>query len=129
MIYRVYLSWRCFQVTIQESNNKCNISLNITLGLRANDKELWKNLITYLNCGRYIPEYKRNEVYFIVTKFSDIYDKLIPLLDKHPLIGYKLDNYLDFVKVANLIKTKNHLTNEGKAEIKLIKNGMNSKRK
>jgi hypothetical protein len=37
--------------------------------------------------------------------------------DKYPLLGAKLQDYLDFVKVAELIKSKEHLTIEGLAKI------------
>ena len=56
-------------------------------------------------------------------QFSDIYETIIPLLHKYPLVGSKQQDYLDFVKVAELIKTKEHLTAEGLEKIKLIKVG------
>jgi len=37
--------------------------------------------------------------------------------------GSKLQNYLDFVKVVELMKVKTHLTKEGIALIKNIKSG------
>lgn len=36
----------------------------------------------------------------------------------YPLVGAKRQDYLDFCQVAELMKTKAHLTNEGLAQIK-----------
>jgi len=44
------------------------------------------------------------------------------------LIGVKKKYYLDFLKVAELMKTKKHLTDEGLNEILIIKNNMNKNR-
>ena len=47
-------------------------------------------------------------------------------MEKYPLLGAKLQDYLDFVKVAELIKSKEHLTIEGLAKIEEIKSNMNT---
>lgn len=65
---------------------------------------------------------------FIVTKLSDILDKIIPFFYKYPLQGDKIFNYADFYKVAMLMKDKAHLTPEGLAFIEEIKIGMNTYR-
>ena len=70
----------------------------------------------------------RNEVCFITSSLSDTIEKIIPLLNKYPLVGAKRQYYLDFVKVSELMKSKDHLTKEGLKKIKLIKSGMNSRR-
>ena len=43
-------------------------------------------------------------------------------------MGNKKQDYLDFVKIAKLIKSKDHLTEQGVQKIKLIQNNMNKKR-
>jgi hypothetical protein len=60
-----------------------------------------------------------------VAKFSDLSEKIIPFFLKHPLHGTKLADYEDFKRVAELMKTKAHLTAEGLEEIRQIKAGMN----
>jgi len=64
----------------------------------------------------------------VTTKFADITNKVVPLFAKYPLEGSKLQSYLDFVKVVELMKEKTHLTEEGVALIKSIKSGMNNGR-
>jgi hypothetical protein len=53
---------------------------------------------------------------------------MIPLFNKHKIIGVKLLDYLDFCKVAELINKKSHLTLEGIKEIIKIKSIMNKNR-
>jgi len=50
---------------------------------------------------------------------------MIPLFNKHKIIGIKLLNYLDFCKVAELINKKYLFTKEGLENIRKIKSNMN----
>jgi hypothetical protein len=86
-----------------------------------------KSIVGYLNCGRFLSSSNRKEVYFIVSTFSDIYNIIIPMFQEYPLLGAKQQDYIYFVKVAELIKSKAHLTKEGLAEINLIKDNMRSR--
>jgi hypothetical protein len=114
-----------FQVITQ--NNR-NVSLRFSLTQHIRDEELLKDIVTYLNCGRYYKSPTRNEGQYLVTVFSDIKDKLIPFLNEYPLLGTKRDDYLDFAQIVELIKSKAHLTDEGLERIKLIQSNMNGKR-
>jgi len=89
---------------------------------------LLKDIVTYLNYGRYYKSPTRKEGQYLVTVFSDINDKLIPFLNEYPLLGVKKDDYLDFAQIAELIKSKAHLTDEGLERIKLIQSNMNRKK-
>jgi hypothetical protein len=89
---------------------------------------LLKDLVAYLDCGRYYKSPTRNEGQYLVTVFSDINDKIIPFLYEYPLLGTKKYDYLDFVQIAELIKSKAHLTDEGLEKIKFIQSSMNRKR-
>lgn len=118
----------CFMVVVQEAKNKerYDISLRFTITQHNRDLVLLEGLINYLGCGRC--SLSRNEATFIVSKFSDISNKIIPLFDEYPLIGTKQANYLDFLKVVELIRAKDHLTKEGIEKIQIIKSNMNNKR-
>lgn len=63
-----------------------------------------------------------------IRSFEAITSIIIPFFDKYPLLSSKRANFLDFKKVADMISAKEHLTQRGLDEIKLIKEGMNSKR-
>lgn len=114
-----------FQVITQNSSR---VSLRFSLTQHIKDEVLLKDIVTYLNCGRYYKTPTRNEGQFLVTVFSDINDKLIPFLNEYPILGTKKEDYLDFVEISKLIKSKAHLTNEGLERIKLIQSNMNRKR-
>lgn len=86
------------------------------------------SFIQKLKCGTLQIDYDKFAVYFVVTKLTDITDKLIPLFNKYPLQGTKRLDYADFVKIAELMKNKAHLTKEGLDQIRQIKAGMNRKR-
>lgn len=86
------------------------------------------SLVDYLNCGVSRAVLNQSIYTFGVTKFSDIEDKIIPLLLNHPLQGTKLKDFEDFCKVAHMVKNKDHLNLDGFEKIKKIKSGMNSLR-
>ena len=84
-----------------------------------------KSLVEYLDCGAYFPYGAREASDFIVTRFSDIHEKIIPFFDKYPIVGVKALDFADFCKVAEIMKVKGHLTESGLVEIRKIKVGMN----
>lgn len=87
------------------------------------------DLKEYFGCGNIcIDNRKENAYKFVVTKIDDIITKIIPHLDKHPLITSKNLDYQDWKKVALLVKAKEHLNKEVLNDIILIKNNMNSLR-
>lgn len=118
-----------FMVIIPESKSKKttdNISLRFVITQHSKDSVLFDNISNYLGCGKCY--FSRNEVNLIVSTFSDINNKIISLFNKYPLLGNKKEDYLDFCIVAELIKSKDHLTKQGIEKIKRIKSNMNSKR-
>jgi hypothetical protein len=85
-----------------------------------------EKLVEYLGCG-FISE-RGDIVDFHVTKFNDVYHKIIPFFEKYQIIGVKLENFNDFCKVANLVNNKEHLTLEGLTKIRELKLKMNTLR-
>jgi hypothetical protein len=102
--------------------------LRFVLTQHTRDTELINSLKKYLNCGKYHARSNRNFGEFIVEKFSDITEKIIPFFDKYPLTGIKSKDFQDFKQIAELMKNKTHLTPDGLKKIKKIKLGMNSSR-
>jgi len=117
-----------FMVITQESKSKKTdyIGLRFVITQHSKDSVLLDNISNYLGCGKCY--FSRNEVNLIVSTFSDIDNKIISLFSKYPLLGTKNEDYIDFCKVAELIKSKDHLTKKGIENIKRIKSNMNSKR-
>lgn len=71
----------------------------------------------------------KGTINFKVTKFSDLTEKIIPFFNKHSILGVKALDFADFVRVANLMKDKSHLSKQGLDQIHQIKESMNKGRK
>ena len=105
-----------------------NVKLTFHLPQDIKDEQLLKSLVDYLDCGNYLV--KRGTVgNFIVTKFSDNLEKIIPLFEAYPVLGEKAKDFEAWVKVAEIIKTKAHLTREGLDAILKIKTEMEESRR
>ena len=118
----------CFFIALKKSPESKlgeTVWLRFILTKHIRDEEFLKSLISTLNCGRYIAKLGYGE--FIVEKFTDVFDKVIPIFEEFKLHGVKSKNYEDFKKAALLIKNKQHLTREGLDQIKKIKGSMNKK--
>ena len=121
----------CFNVTIQKSQTTktgFSVSLRFQLTQHIRDIVLMQSLIKFWNCGEIFKRPDEEAVDFKVSKFSDLTDKVIPFFQRVPLHGLKSQNFTDFCKVADIMKEKGHLTEEGLDQIRLIKAGMNTGR-
>lgn len=105
------------------------VYLTFTLTQHSRDGELMTNISKYLGCGNIIRRSLEDAVDVRVSKFSDVLEKVIPFFQENLIQGVKLKDFEDFCKVAELIKNKVHLTEDGLKEIRLIKEGTNSGRK
>lgn len=118
----------CFFIAVYKSaasKTGYGVRLELIITQHTRDHLLIKKLAEFLGCG-YITLYKdKTWLQLTVTRFSDIYNIIIPLFTKFPLHGTKHFDFTDFVKAAELMKNKLHLTLEGLDEIKKIKSGMN----
>lgn len=99
------------------------LEFKVTQHLR--EEQLMRSLEQFLNCGRYYTRSNQDAGDFIVSKFSDITDKIIPFFKKYPIVGIKANDFDDFCKAAQIMQAKGHLTPEDLEEIRLIKSGMN----
>ncbi len=103
--------------------------LRFAVNLHIREEEVIKALA--LNFKR--PEDKNvylseKSVILQITKISDIINIVIPFFDKYPVFGIKSLDFADFKKVAFMIKSKEHLTQEGFNKILKIKSNMNQRR-
>jgi hypothetical protein len=93
------------------------------------NSELLGKFISFFTAGKVYqqsPSVKVSD--FMITGLADLTRYVIPLFLAHPLEGAKKKDYEDFLKVAELMKSKAHLNKEGLEQIRLIKSGMNSNR-
>jgi hypothetical protein len=121
----------CFFVSLMGSSTHklgSRVQLRFLITQHIRDEQLIKSLVNYLSCGKIYKGSKRDVVDFVVTRFTDLSGKIIPLFDLYPLQSSKAKDLADFKKVLELMKNKAHLTQEGLDEIKQIKSGMNTGR-
>lgn len=115
--------------SLKNQNYSTGFSVNLVFSIsqHVRDEALLTTFIEYLGCGRIEKASTRPDgVNFVVSKFSDIKEKIIPFFQTYPLEGIKSRDNLDFAKVANIIDAKGHLTVEGINKINSLKSGMNS---
>jgi hypothetical protein len=89
---------------------------------------LFNSIKKVLGCGNIIKYPKRSAIVLKISNFKDTYNKMIPLFNKHKIIGIKSLDFQDFCKVVEIINRKSHLTIEGVEEIIKIKSRMNRSR-
>lgn len=123
--------WLCFILSIHESTSVktgYQVQLRFVLSQPIRDKELFEYIVKYLGCD--YTAVNREGIDIIVTKFSDLKDKLLPLLNvQHPVVGYKYLDYLYFMQAVEIMEKKLHLTEQGLNKLREIQVLMNSGRK
>lgn len=118
----------CFYIDLYKSSDSLlgeKVRLKIILTQHSRDLQLMNLFPAFFDCGRI---YEEKVIRFIVTKFSDLENKILPFLSKYPIQGVKLLDYLKFCQAVEIIKKKEHLTKEGLKKIRTIKESMNSRR-
>lgn len=114
----------CFHVSLYKSSftkTGYGAVLRLQLAQHSRDTLLLKSLISYLGCGRVEENEKNSAAYYVVSKFDDVIEKVIPFFDKYQIEGVKSSDYQTFKKIALLMKEKQHLTPEGLEKIKLLR--------
>nr|YP_009574379.1 hypothetical protein [Arthrobotrys musiformis]QBM31497.1 hypothetical protein [Arthrobotrys musiformis]QBM31647.1 hypothetical protein [Arthrobotrys musiformis] len=121
----------CFFINIFNSKTKIGFGTKLSFQItqHSRDEQLMKSLIVYFGCGSYTKRKEGLAGDFRVTKFEDIFIKIIPFFQRHQLIGEKIQDFQDWCKCADLIKAKRHLTEEGLEETRKLKARMNKGRK
>ena len=112
----------CFFIRL--SNTLTSASLVFKVAQHIRDVKLLEEFINYFNCG-YSKLSTTTGGEFVVTKFSDLNQKIIPFFKEYPILGLKYLDFKDFVKASEIIQNKAHLTKEGINEIQQIKSRMN----
>jgi hypothetical protein len=120
----------CFYIkTMKKNNVVVQVLLTFSISQHSRDLDLMNTIKDYLHCGIVEKVNTRpNLINFVVYRYLDISEKIIPLFKVNPISGIKSLDFNDFCKVANLIENKSHLTQKGIHEISSVKKGMNSGR-
>jgi LAGLIDADG endonuclease len=104
------------------------VILQIIFTQHSRNEILFNSIKKVLGCGNIIKYSTKNIIVLKISNFKDTYYKMIPIFNKHKIIGVKLLDYLDFCLAAELVNKKAHLTLEGIKEIREIKSRMNKNR-
>jgi hypothetical protein len=120
----------CFFLKINKGRNKSGIGVQLVFQLAQHlrDALFLESFVAYFNCGRLVRVTEKHWGYFVCTKFLDNYEIILEFFKKHPVRGVKGKDFADWIKVAEMIKTGEHLTLEGSKKILEIKSGMNTGR-
>lgn len=116
----------CFLI----EHNKSKNSINLALSLKFHIDEL--PLLNYLNnelqCGKIYVDSKNSYCRFFIREFLAINYILIPIFQEFSLKTTKLLDCQDFIRVAKMIDSKEHLTEIRINQILKIKASMNTGR-
>ena len=103
------------------------IVLRFKVTQHVRDAKLIKSFVDFFGCG---DSYTNKDCEdFIVAKFSNITNIILPFFNEHPLLGCKALDLADFRRVAEMMQNKEHLTEEGLDIILRIKEGINRGRR
>ena len=118
-----------FNISIRKSKTHSSgyqVHLKFTITQHWRDEQLLRSLVDYLDCGKV---YKDGETFqYQVQKFTDHTENIIPFFSKYLIIGVKALDFQDWCKACEIVKLKDHLTDEGISKISTIKMGMNKGR-
>ena len=122
----------CFRINVRKSPaHKYGVSINLgfILTQHIRDLTLIQSLVGYLNCGGHSIATNSLSCEYHVYRTTDIINIILPFFQKYPLMGVKRLDFEDFVKAAQIIENKEHLTESGYQEIMALKEGMKKGRK
>jgi hypothetical protein len=89
----------------------------------------------YFNCGIIKPKRQDNSIEtaqstrsvsrYVISNLTDVMETVIPFFDNYSLLTNKSLYYLDWKRLIGMKNSKQHDTEEGIKQIKLIKSNMN----
>lgn len=112
---------------------KHRIRLAFCIEAKQEDREVLEAVKEHLQCGNiYDLDFGRYRGYeqrkwkphvkYRVGNFKDIAEKVIPFFQRYPLYGNKRKAFEVFSTIAEQVANKDHLTEEGLKEIKVLVN-------
>jgi hypothetical protein len=107
---------------------KINVRIVFSVSQDSKDEHLIRSMVNFFGCGAYRPSSNRTTISFQSYRFSDNCEKIIPFFKQYNIRGVKSLDFQDWCKIAEIIRTKDHLTKEGFDLICQIKSSMNKGR-
>lgn len=107
----------CFLIEVYKAQTKLGVAVRLIFQItqHSRDEVLMNKIVEFFGFGSV---YSREDILdYRVKDFSNIL-KVISIFQKYSITGVKAKNSKDFCEVAELMKTKSHLTLEGLTKIK-----------
>lgn len=101
----------CF--LIEHNKSKSSINLALSLKFHIDKLPLLHYIFNKLQCGKIYVDSKNNYCRIFIREFLAINYILIPILKEFPLKTTKFLDCQDFIRVAEMIHKKEHLTISG----------------
>lgn len=98
----------CFKISIRDSKLYKAVSpvaILFILTQHIRDELLLKSFIDFFDCGHTYSYL--NYIEFKCHSFKDNYAKILPFFKKYPILGVKAQDFEDWKKVAEMMKSKN----------------------
>ena len=126
----------CFYVNMGKSSryrSGMRIQLHFHLKMQAKDRKLLEKVRNTIGCGAvyFQKEQRANHTQcyrYTVSSQSDVLNIVIPFFKRHPLQSYSKNySFRMFCKIAELVKSKAHLSKTGIDKIRVLKSKMNKR--
>ena len=124
----------CFSVTVHPNPNAkwgWLIDPDFTINQHRQSRELLESIQKFLGCGKIYEKSpgKSNVLTLVVYGRRTIFEKIIPFLDKHPILSHKRHDYAKFRDIVLRMMNKEHRSLEGFQELVKIAFSMNAQGK
>lgn len=120
-----------FSVSIEKcSDNQIGQRVRLIFGtnLHIRDRAILVGMANYFNIliekNKYIYD-KKDSSLLEIRNFSHITKIIIPFFNQYPILGVKCLDFADFIKIAEIMKNKEHLREPGFSKIVEITKQMN----
>lgn len=120
----------CFSVKVRKGSTRIGyrVELAFILIQHIRDRQLMQSLISYFGCGKFYEQPNIDLCRFDCADVQSIFNNIIPFFKSHEIRGVKAQDFQDWCRVADIVKSKDHLTTQGLSLIRDIKEGMNKSR-
>jgi hypothetical protein len=111
------------------------LQASLEIAQNTHDVAVLEMIKRYFNCGIIKPKRQDNSIEtaqstrsvsrYVISNLTDVMETVIPFFDNYSLLTNKSLDYLDWKRLIGMKNSKQHYTEEGIKQIKLIKSNMN----
>jgi hypothetical protein len=126
----------CFSCSIYRNGKmtmRWQVRPEFAVAQGASSRQVLEDLVPFFGCGKVYanPRYDnhREHMYrYVVRRFDDLRDVIVPFFREHPLRTSKRDNFDKFAMIIELMSLRRHLSVPGITEIAGIVQTMNHRK-